>query len=100
MGYDISDRASYENTSSWMKAVYDARGEEVVVCLCGNKSDLAANADGRKVDVEEAKRKAAGAGAMFFETSAKAGDGVTELFTELASSLLPANAKEHNLKPG
>lgn len=49
--------------------------------VVGNKSDLA---DSRKVSADEAREYADSTGLFYVETSAKTGDKVTDLFTELA----------------
>jgi Ras-related protein Rab-5C len=52
--------------------------------LAGNKSDLAAQ---RAIETAEAEAYAKEAGLLFFETSAKSGDNVKELFSAIAKKL-------------
>lgn len=82
--YDITNRASFLNTSKWIEDVRMERGDNVVVMLVGNKSDLA---DRRQVTTEEGAEKARQEGALFIETSAKTGTNVKTLFRRLAMSL-------------
>jgi len=96
--YDISNLASYENTSSWLQAVCDARGDDVVVCLVGNKSDLATNVGKRAVGLEDARQKASEVGALFAETSAKSGENVADIFAQLAVALLPSSSAGSSTK--
>jgi Ras-related protein Rab-6A len=74
------------------------RGQNVVVVLVGNKTDLSAR---RQVTVEEGERKASEYGAIFMETSAKAGYNVKPLFRRIATALPgsepPAVAADSNL---
>jgi Ras-related protein Rab-6A len=39
--YDITNRASFLNTSKWVEDVRGERGSDVVIMLVGNKTDLA-----------------------------------------------------------
>merc|ERR550539_115897 len=83
--YDISNRASFLNTSKWIDDVRAERGNDVVICLVGNKTDL--GADKRQVSTEEGEEKAKKEGLLFMECSAKAGYNVKSLFRKLATSL-------------
>mmetsp|Transcript_17617 Transcript_17617/g.27437 ORF Transcript_17617/g.27437 Transcript_17617/m.27437 type:complete len:247 (-) Transcript_17617:165-905(-) len=83
--YDVSNRASFLNTSKWVDDVRGERGSDVVICLVGNKTDL--GADKRQVSTEEGEEKAAKDGLLFVECSAKAGYNVKALFRKLAMSL-------------
>ena len=56
-----------------------------VYVLVGNKADL--HSASREVSEEEGLLKAAEMGAIYYETSAKSGYNVTELFKKLATSL-------------
>ncbi|ORE08496.1 ras-domain-containing protein [Rhizopus microsporus var. microsporus] len=82
--YDISNRQSFINTSKWIDDVRAERGEEVIIVLVGNKSDLS---DKREVTVEEGEKRAKELHVMFIETSAKAGHNVKTLFKKIAQSL-------------
>lgn len=83
--YDVSNRASFLNTSKWVEDVRGERGNDVVICLVGNKTDL--GAEKRQVSTEEGEEKAAKDGLLFVECSAKAGYNVKSLFRKLALSL-------------
>lgn len=39
--FDVTNRASFLNSSEWIKDVRTERGNEVVIMLVGNKTDLA-----------------------------------------------------------
>lgn len=81
--YDVSSRASFVNSTKWISEVKAERGEDVIIALVGNKTDL----DGREVSAEEGEAKAKEEGVMFIETSAKAGFNVKVLFRKIASAL-------------
>ncbi|KXG39984.1 hypothetical protein SORBI_3001G474200 [Sorghum bicolor] len=74
--YDVTDSQSFLNTSKWIEEVNTQRGGDVLIFLVGNKTDLV---DKRKVTTGEGEAKAQEHGAMFIETSAKAGFNVKVL---------------------
>merc|ERR1712187_271718 len=82
--YDITNRASFLNTSKWIEDVRSERGPDVVIILVGNKTDLA---DRRQVSTEEGEEKAKENNVMFIETSAKVGNQIKALFRQLAQAL-------------
>eukprot|EP00440_Ansanella_granifera_P063790 gb/GFBE01069157.1/.p1 GENE.gb/GFBE01069157.1/~~gb/GFBE01069157.1/.p1 ORF type:complete len:212 (+),score=59.95 gb/GFBE01069157.1/:1-636(+) len=82
--YDITSRASFLNTSKWIEDVRSERGNDVVIILVGNKTDLG---DRRQVSTEEGEEKAKENGVMFIETSAKMGTNIKALFRQLAQAL-------------
>ncbi|XP_055351813.1 ras-related protein Rab-6A-like isoform X2 [Paramacrobiotus metropolitanus] len=82
--YDITNATSFQQTSKWIEDVRNERGNDIIIMLVGNKSDLA---DNRQVETEEAERKAKEQKAMFIETSAKTGYNIKQLFKKVATSL-------------
>lgn len=82
--YDVTNRASFLNTSNWIEDVRSERGPDVVIMLVGNKTDLS---DRRQVSVEEGEELANKEKVMFIETSAKAGYNIKALFRKLATAL-------------
>jgi Ras-related protein Rab-6A len=86
--YDVSNRASFLNTAKWVEDVRAERGNDVVICLVGNKTDL--GNDKRQVSTEEGEERARKDGLLFMECSAKAGYNVKSLFRKLATAL-PGN---------
>lgn len=83
--YDVTNRASFLNTTKWVEDVRAERGNNVVICLVGNKTDL--GNDKRQISTEEGEQKAQKDGLLFMECSAKAGYNVKSLFRKLATSL-------------
>ncbi|KAK9894156.1 ras-domain-containing protein [Cystobasidium minutum MCA 4210] len=82
--YDITNRQSFVNTTKWVDDVRAERGNDVIIVLVGNKTDLS---DKRQVTPEEAEKKAKELNVMFIETSAKAGHNVKTLFRRIAQAL-------------
>ncbi len=60
-------------------------GNEIVLCIAGNKSDLERQ---RVVPRQDAADYAQSVGAQYFETSAKSGRGINELFNSMAGRLV------------
>jgi Ras-related protein Rab-6A len=74
--YDLSHRDSFESINNWLGFVNQfTNKEQVKLVLVGNKNDLE-----RKVTFEEGSKLAKKEGMSFFETSAKTGDGVINMF--------------------
>jgi Ras-related protein Rab-6A len=74
--YDLNHRESFEAINNWLGFVNQyTNKEQVKLILVGNKNDLE-----KKVTYEEGKNFAAKEGMLFFETSAKTGDGVINMF--------------------
>ena len=61
----------------WIKDLTNIKMEEVIFALVGNKNDLEENRD---VTIEEGQKFAQEHDFIFQETSAKTGDGFSELF--------------------
>ncbi|KAJ2960016.1 hypothetical protein NQZ79_g4614 [Umbelopsis isabellina] len=74
--YDITNRNSFMNTTKWIDDVRAERGNDVIIVLVGNKTDLN---DRRQVSIEEGEKKSREYNVLFIETSAKAGHNVSEL---------------------
>eukprot|EP00568_Trieres_chinensis_P000389 CAMPEP_0183309010 /NCGR_PEP_ID=MMETSP0160_2-20130417/23449_1 /TAXON_ID=2839 ORGANISM="Odontella Sinensis, Strain Grunow 1884" /NCGR_SAMPLE_ID=MMETSP0160_2 /ASSEMBLY_ACC=CAM_ASM_000250 /LENGTH=243 /DNA_ID=CAMNT_0025472943 /DNA_START=186 /DNA_END=917 /DNA_ORIENTATION=- len=83
--YDVTNRASFLNTAKWVEDVRAERGNDVVICLVGNKTDL--GNDKRQISTEEGEERAKKDGLLFMECSAKAGYNIKSLFRKLATSL-------------
>ncbi|KAK9475541.1 ras family-domain-containing protein [Dipodascopsis tothii] len=82
--YDITQAASLDKAKSWVKELQRQANENIIIALAGNKLDLSAK---RQVETSVAEAYAREAGLLFFETSAKTGENVTELFTAIATRL-------------
>lgn len=82
--YDITQEASLERAKSWIKELQRQASEDIVIALAGNKVDLESE---RKVSKETAQVLATEENLLFFEVSAKTGEGIKEIFTEIAKKL-------------
>ena len=66
--YDVTNRKSFENCSKWIDDVRTERGQNVIIVMVGNKTDLE---EDRLVSAEEAEKLASELDVMQIETSAK-----------------------------
>ncbi|KAK1391968.1 RAB GTPase H1E [Heracleum sosnowskyi] len=82
--YDVANRQSFLNTARWIEEVRTERGNDVIIVLVGNKTDLA---EKRQVSIEDGDAKSRETGVMFMETSAKAGFNIKPLFRKVAAAL-------------
>jgi len=82
--YDITSKQSYHNVDKWIEDVRDECGNDVIIMLVGNKSDLN---DHRQVTTMEGEEKAKKLNTVFAETSAKSGENIKNLFQSVATRL-------------
>lgn len=82
--YDITNRKTFENTRKWVDDVRGERGNDVIIVLVGNKTDLN---DKREVTTAQGEEEAKKNNLMFIETSAKVGHNVKTLFKRIAQAL-------------
>eukprot|EP01083_Nonionella_stella_P190783 706497_1 len=88
--YDITDRLSFDNIDKWINDIYEEKGNDVIIMLCGNKIDLNKQ---RQITKTEAQSKAKKYKALFNEVSAKTGENVKEMFVAIASKLCRSERK-------
>ena len=111
--YDVTKASSLEKAKTWVKELQRQANPNIVIALAGNKIDLVTSSGSssstpesedeaddatatpgetaasgepeslRQVPRDEAEAYAQEAGLLFFETSAKTGEGVVEIFTEI-----------------
>ncbi|KAK4197423.1 ras family-domain-containing protein [Triangularia verruculosa] len=105
--YDLTKPTSLIKAKHWVAELQRQASPGIVIALVGNKLDLtndSAGGDGegagggdgedaRKVTTEEAKSYAEEEGLLFFETSAKTGYNVTEVFTAIANAIPETSLK-------
>ena len=75
--YDITSKDSFLHTDHWVNETKDLKREDAIFVLVGNKIDLE---DKRVLETKEAENFANEKGFLFYEVSAKSGQGIQELF--------------------
>ena len=78
------DSRTYEKIDQWVEAVRSERGEDALIFMVGNKTDLN---DKRQISYTEAEVRAKQLNILFIETSAKTGFNVKSLFRNIVDSL-------------
>ena len=86
VGFDVTERYTFEGCDRWIQEVR-ANNRDCVVAAVGNKIDLV---DKRRVSTEEARKffERMDPPIPYFETSAKTGEGVNELFESVARMVM------------
>ena len=82
---DFTNKATFESIDYWMDFIHDNAPPDCFIVLCANKVD---DVDGRQVDEDELVDRAEALEITFFKTSAKRGDGVTQLFELIVAELM------------
>ncbi|KAK0709032.1 ras family-domain-containing protein [Lasiosphaeria miniovina] len=107
--YDLTKPTSLVKAKHWVAELQRQASPGIVIALVGNKLDLTNDGSGsggdaesaggddsgdaRKVSTEEAKTYSEEEGLLFFETSAKTGFNVTEVFTAIANAIPETSLK-------
>ncbi|ORY24007.1 small GTPase superfamily [Naematelia encephala] len=94
--YDIT-QTSFEKAKSWVRELQRQADPSTIIMLVGNKLDLAS---ARKTTTELGQRFAEEEGLLFAEASAKTGEGVQELFMEIAKKLPLAPPPQRSTQGG
>ncbi|KAJ4858439.1 ras family domain-containing protein [Trichoderma breve] len=88
--YDITKPTSLVKARHWVAELQRQASPGIVIALVGNKLDLAGESN---VSTEEAQSYAEEESLLFFETSAKTGHNVTEVFTAIANAIPETSLK-------
>jgi Ras-related protein Rab-5C len=112
--YDLTKPTSLVKAKHWVAELQRQASPGIVIALVGNKLDLTnevgdsrnasgedgdadaasgEDGDARKISTAEAKEYAEEEGLLFFETSAKLGTNVTEVFTAIANAIPETSLK-------
>lgn len=88
--YDITDEDSFQKVKNWVKELRKMLGQEITLCIVGNKIDREKD---RNVAQEQAEEYAKSVGAVHYQTSAKLNKGIEELFLDLSKRMLEQSQK-------
>lgn len=77
--FDVTNEESFKRVNTWVRDLKSHADPNVVICLAGNKCDKAP-----AFDLHQCENLAKSLGGAFFRTSAYTGEGVQEVFENLA----------------
>ncbi|CAL5094306.1 unnamed protein product [Urochloa decumbens] len=83
--YDITDSDTFLRVTKWVKELKQMASKDIVMAIAANKSDLVRL---KNIDTQDAVSYAESIGASLFVTSAKAGTGIDNVFSDIAKRLL------------
>ena len=90
--YDITNESSFSSIEFWIQELkFKVENENMILCLVGNKCDV--NSNERKITTQKGKNFAQDNNMIFFETSAKTGEGVKDLFVTIANKVYEQQKK-------
>ena len=80
--FDLTNKKTFEALEQWSMELNEKAVDTLKVVICGNKKDMV---EQRDVTFQEGEEFAQTHNAIFYtETSSKTGEGVVELFTQIA----------------
>ena len=83
--YDVCEKNSFLDVKSWIEQIIEnTDNDEIVMLLCGNKSDKVKE---RIISTEEGENLAKNYGLPFFECSAKNNININEIFNTMAQNI-------------
>ena len=96
-GFDVTDRRSFDGCDRWIDELREHLNQDCVRVAVGNKIDLY---DQRDISTEEAREhfESMEPPVPYFETSAKTGKGVNELFDSVARLVIKHHIEVTNNK--
>ena len=84
--YDITSKISFENVANWIEEIRAQCTQSIYMILVGNKIDLDSSGK-REVETAEGQELAEKYEIKFYETSAKEGTNVTDVFVNSAKDI-------------
>lgn len=82
--YDCTEETTFNNIQNWLKQIETHASVGVAKVLVANKTDL----PNRVISEERGQQLAEEYGLKFFETSAKTGSNINEMFFEVADQIV------------
>lgn len=90
--YDITSSESFNGAKTWIDELQRQGSNDIIIALAGNKCDLD---DKRDVSTSTAQSYAQQNNLIFYETSARTGVNIKQLFIDIAKKL-PKQQKQRN----
>ncbi len=82
--YDVTRRRTFIVLEEWLRELEKAIGKQIPLVLVANKTDL----PDRVIEPSEGRKFADEHGMPYLESSAKTGEGIVDIFEELAKTLV------------
>jgi small GTP-binding protein len=93
--FDLTVKETIRKLNVWMNDIQDNIGDECVIFLIGNKSDVKT----RDISIsEEAKEFAKNKKIIYYEVSAKTGAGIYNIFEKMSKKLIENTENERSKK--
>ncbi|OMJ82888.1 hypothetical protein SteCoe_16282 [Stentor coeruleus] len=96
IAYDITDSGSFNKVKAWVKELQSQADKDISIVIAGNKCDRESE---RQITGQEAIEYSNSINAAHFNTSAKSGKGVQELYTEIARRAYAVHQKNLKANP-
>jgi len=89
--YDITDEDSFQKVKNWVKELKKMLGDDICLCIAGNKIDLEKD---RHVEASEGEAYAQSVKAKHYHTTAKLNKGIDEMFLDLTKRMMAKQEEE------
>jgi small GTP-binding protein len=93
--FDVTSRQSFDRIHMWMDSIHEAASETVAIVLVGNKNDM----NDRVVTYGQGLALAEEYSVPYFETSAKTGQNIQEVFEALARIVISKKSVDSPRRP-
>ena len=91
--YAIDDKDSFDKINEWIQAIEDEVNlSNKAIYIVGNKIDI----ENRKITYEQGKKLSDDKNVDYFETSAKTGKGIKEVFQQIYEKIYNLNKDKQN----
>ena len=91
--FDITNKISFQNINRWLNEIKQILTPNVKIFLIGNKCDELK----REVTTEEVTLYAQELNIIYIETSAKTGDGITDIFHTIGQNMMMFNTESSTM---
>lgn len=89
--FDLTNLKSFKNLDGWLEAFQQAGSDDAIFFLVGNKADVEESREVDKVDIDDWAQQH---NCKYFETSAKTGQNIKELYQALVNELFNSTTRE------